>query len=134
MAQWDFCANVDELVALSADGRGPRSMSAMLAAAREVVARLRAEDPAALQEWLDANADFLIAQQMLATSVHAQRAASDDVSALLRDWIFGRAGAEADGRSGVAWLREEHPAQLRAWLLSQVDRLVEGEITRLETQ
>jgi hypothetical protein len=112
MAQWDFCANVDELVALSAEARGPRSMSAMLAAAREVVARLRAEDAVALQQWLDANADFLIAQQVLATSVHAQQAARHDVSALLRDWISGRAAAEADGRSGVAWLREEHPAQL----------------------
>jgi hypothetical protein len=134
MAQWDFCANVDELVALSADGRGPRSMSAMLSAAREVVARLRAEDPAGLQKWLDDNADFLVAQQMLAGSVHAQQAASVQVSALLRDWSFGRTGTEPDGRSGAAWLREEHPAQLRAWLLSQVDRLVEGEITRLEIQ
>jgi hypothetical protein len=108
-------------------------VSAMLSAAREVVARLRAEDAVALQQWLDANADFLIAQQVLATSVHAQQAASDDVSALLRDWISGRAATEADGRSGVAWLREEHPAQLRAWLLNQVDQLVEDEITRLRT-
>jgi hypothetical protein len=134
MAQWDFCANVDELVALSSDGRGPTSMAEMLTAAREVVARLRAEDPIALHEWLDANADFIIAQQVLATSVHAQQAPSDDVSLLLRDWLYDQAGTEADAPSGTAWLREEHPAILRAWLLSQVDRLVEDEITRLGTQ
>ena len=134
MAQWDFCANVDELVALSADGQGPRSMSAMISAAREVVARLRAEEPTALQQWLDTNADFLIAQQMLATSVHARQQPGDDVSVLLRGWISGRTDTEADGQSGVAWLREEHPAQLRAWLLRQVDWLVEGEIARLEIQ
>jgi len=134
MAQWDFCANVDELVALSTDGRGPSSMAEMLAAAREVVARLRAQDPVALHEWLDANADVIIAQQVLATLVHAQKTASDDVSLLLRDWLYDRAGTEADARSGAAWLREENPAILRAWLLSQVDRLVEDEITRLGTQ
>jgi hypothetical protein len=133
MAQWDFCANVDELVALSADGRGPTSMAEMLTAAREVVARLRAENPVALHQWLDANADLIIAQQVLATSVHAQQAASDDVSLLLRDWLYDRVGTE-DAMSGAAWLREEYPAILRAWLLSQVDRLVEHEITRLETQ
>jgi hypothetical protein len=134
MTRWDFSANVDELVALSADGRGPSSMAGMLTAAREVVARLRAEDPAALHEWLDANADFLIAQQVLAASVHAQQAADDDVRLLLRDWLYDRAGGGADAGSGAAWLREEHPAILRAWLLSQVDRLVEDEITRLDTQ
>jgi hypothetical protein len=134
MAQWDFGANVDELVALSAAGRGPSSMAGMLTAAREVVARLRAEDPVALHEWLDANADFLIAQQVLAASVHAQQAAGDDVRLLLRDWLHDRAGGAADAGSGAAWLREEHPAILRAWLLSQVDRLVEDEITQLETQ
>jgi hypothetical protein len=133
MAQWDFCANVDELVALSADGRGPTSMAEMLTAAREVVARLRAEDPVALHQWLDANADLIIAQQVLTTSAHAQQAASDDVSLLLRDWLYDRVGTE-DAMSGAAWLREEYPAILRAWLLSQVDRLVEHEITRLETQ
>src|SRR5450432_4561371 len=99
MAQWDFCANVDELVALSTDGRGPTSMAEMLAAAQQVVARLRAENPVALHQWLDANADFLIAQQVLATSVHAQHAASDDVRLLLRDWLYDRARAEADARS-----------------------------------
>jgi hypothetical protein len=133
MAQWDFCANVDELVALSADGRGPTSMAEMLTAAREVVARLRAENPVALHQWLDANADLIIAQQVLTTSVHAQQAASDDVSLLLRDWLYDRVGTE-DAMSGAAWLREEYPDILRAWLLSQVDRLVEHEITRLETQ
>jgi hypothetical protein len=133
MAQWDFCANVDELVALSTDGRGPTSMAEMLAAAQQVVARLRAENPVALHQWLDANADLIIAQQVLATSVHAQQAASDDVSLLLRDWLYDRVGTE-DAMSGAAWLREEYPAILRAWLLSQVDRLVEHEITRLETE
>lgn len=134
MAQWDFCANIDELVALSADGRGPSSMAEMLAAAREVVAQLRARDPVALHEWLDSNADVIIAQQVLATSVHAQKTAGDDVSLLLRDWLYDRADTEADARSGAAWLREEYPAILRAWLLSQVDRLIEDEITRLGTQ
>jgi hypothetical protein len=109
-------------------------MAGMLTAAREVVARLRVEDPVALHEWLDANADFLIAQQVLAASVHAQQAAGDDVRLLLRDWLDDRARGDADAGSGAAWLREEHPAILRAWLLSQVDRLVEDEITRLETQ
>jgi hypothetical protein len=134
MAQWDFGANVDELVALAADGRGPSSMAKMLTAAREVVARLRVEDPVALHEWLDANADLLIAQQVLAASVHAQQAAGDDVRLLLRDWLYDRAGEEADAGSGAAWLREEYPAILRAWLLGQVDRLVEDEIARLGMQ
>jgi hypothetical protein len=134
MAQWDFGANVDELVALAADGRGPSSMAEMLTAAREVVARLRVEDPVALHEWLDANADLLIAQQVLAASVHAQQAAGDDVRLLLRDWLYDRAGEEADAGSGAAWLREEYPAILRAWLLGQVDRLVEDEIARLGMQ
>jgi hypothetical protein len=66
--------------------------------------------------------------------VHAQKTAGDDVSLLLWDWLYDRAGTEADTRSGAAWLREEYPAILRAWLLSQVDRLVEDEITRLGTQ
>jgi hypothetical protein len=108
-------------------------MAEMLAAAQQVVARLRAENPVALHQWLDANADLIIAQQVLATSVHAQQAASDDVSLLLRDWLYDRVGTE-DAMSGAAWLREEYPAILRAWLLSQVDRLVEHEITRLETE
>jgi hypothetical protein len=110
------------------------SADATAVAAQQVVARLRAEDPVALHEWLDANADFLIAQQVLATSVHAQHAASDDVRLLLRDWLYDRARTEADARSGAAWLREEYPAILRAWLLSQVDRLVQDEITRLGNQ
>jgi hypothetical protein len=76
-------------------------MSAMLAAAGEVVARLRAEDPVALQQWLDPNADFLIAQQVLAAWVHAQQRPSDDVSTLLRDWISSRAGAGPT--TGRAW-------------------------------
>ncbi len=134
MAQWDFCANVEELVALSADGQGPRSMPAMLSAAEQVVTRLRAEDPAALRQWLDDNANLLIAQQVLAMSVHAQRGASDEIGALLRDWLVGQTGNEVHMPSAVVWLREEHPAQLRAWLLSQVDRLVESEITRLRIE
>ena len=79
MAQWDFSASVEELVALSGEGRGPTSMSAMLSAAHEVVARLRARDPLALQQWLDANAEPLIAQQMLARSVHAQQGSNDEM-------------------------------------------------------
>ena len=109
-------------------------MSAMLSAAHEVVTRLRARDPLALQQWLDANAEPLIAQQMLARSVHAQQGSSDEMSALLGEWLVGRIGTATGGMTAVAWLREEHPAQLRAWLLSQVDRLVESEIARLETK
>ena len=133
MAQWDFSASVEELVALSGEGRGPTSMSAMLSAAHEVVARLRARDPVALQQWLDANAEPLIAQQMLARSVHAQQDSSDQMSALLGEWLVGRTGTATGELTAVGWLREEHPAQLRAWLLSQVDRLVEDEIARLES-
>lgn len=125
MAQWDFSADVDRLLRSVETGRAPRSMSQMVEATRAVV-RADGSDPARLQAWLVANAEALVGQQLLAASVHAQPSPLTDLPRVLHEWT-----ARADDPSAEAavdWLKEEHPALLRAWLLARVEDLIAAEM------
>jgi hypothetical protein len=128
MVQWDFAADVAALLRQTERGEGPRSMSQMLEAAETIVRGGRSR-PAELQRWLDDNAETLIGQQILVTSVHAQSSALTELPRVLREWTaqFGQPNAAA----ALDWLKEEYPALLRAWLLSRVEDLIRAEMTKV---
>lgn len=129
MTQWDFAANLDGLLASVEGGdRGPRSMSEMVQAAATLVQRSRSQDPHGFERWCNENADALVGQQLLIANVHSEKAPSSDLPRTLRDWVAQdptRGPTEA-----VAWLKENHPGLLRAWLLSRVEDLVGQEMTK----
>ena len=71
MAQWDFAADIADLLDRTNLGEGPRSMSEMIEAAQSVLGVGRSQ-PTQLQRWLNDHAETLIGQQILVASVHAQ--------------------------------------------------------------
>ena len=128
MTQWDFAADIEELVASVEAGGGPRSMSSMVQTAAALAERSRREDPAGLHRWFDDNAAALIGQQLLIANVHAQESAEIDLPSAVRRWA-----AQYEGRTpseALAWLKEEHPGLLRAWLLSRAEGLIGEELAR----
>jgi hypothetical protein len=100
-------------------------MSEMIDAASSVVEASHA-DPAALRRWLSENAETLVGQQILVTAVHSQRSPSVDLPRVLREWASQ--GDRVTAASAVEWLKEEHPALLRAWLLTRVEDLIAAEM------
>jgi hypothetical protein len=102
-------------------------MTEMIDAASSVVAASHA-DPGALRRWLSENAETLVGQQILVTAVHSQQSPGADLPRVLQDWVSqaGRVTAFA----AVEWLKEEHPALLRAWLLTRVEDLIAAEMVK----
>jgi hypothetical protein len=125
VAEWDFAAGVGELLHQTERGAGPRSMSQMIEAA-ETVVRAGRSDPAQLQRWLNDNAEVLVGQQILVSSVHAQLSAGTELPRVLRAWAAGVDLPTA--AAAMDWLKEEYPALLRAWLLSRVEELLDAEL------
>ena len=127
MAQWDFGVEVTRLLERTEHGNGPRTMTEIIGAASSVVAASHA-DPAALRRWLSENAEALVGQQILVTAVHSQQSPGADLPRVLQAWASqaGRVPASA----AVEWLKEEHPALLRAWLLTRVEDLIAAEIAK----
>ena len=126
MAEWDFGADLEALLALTRGSEGPRTMSGMVQAATALIQRSRSEDPEGLERWFDENAEVLVCQQLLVANVHSQPSPKTDLSRALREWA-----AQSDDTSpaaAVAWLKEENPALLRAWLLSRVEDLIADEL------
>ena len=126
LAEWDFAADVADLLHQTERGEGPRSMAQMIEAAQTVV-RAGRSHPIELQTWLNDNAETLIGQQILVSSVHAQSSAATELPRVLRTWA-----ASVDQPTATAameWLKEEYPGLLRAWLLSQVEGLLDAELT-----
>lgn len=123
--QWDFAANLTQLLDLAERGDGPQTMSELIAAASSVVQRSQA-DPTQLRRWLDDNAQALVGQQLLVTVVHGQESPGVELLRVLRKWV-----AQTDDRTAAAaveWLKEEHPGLLRAWLLGRVEELIAAEL------
>ena len=128
MTQWDFTADVEHLLAQVEDGGAPRTMSSMVHAAYALVQRSRSADPPGLQRWLNDNAATLVGQQLLVANVHAQQDPRTALPRALDEWA-----ARSEDRApaaAVAWLKEEYPGLLRAWLLSRVEELIADEIAR----
>jgi hypothetical protein len=100
-------------------------MSQMIEAA-ETVVRAGRSDPAQLQRWLNDNAEVLVGQQILVSSVHAQLSAGTELPRVLRAWAAGVDLPTA--AAAMDWLKEEYPALLRAWLLSRVEELLDAEL------
>lgn len=126
MAEWDFGADLEVLLALTREAEGPRTMSGMVAAATALIQRSRSEDPEGLRRWFDENAEVLVCQQLLVANVHSQPSPKTDLPRVLREWaarVEDRSAASA-----VAWLKEENPALLRAWLLSRAEDLIADEL------
>jgi hypothetical protein len=125
LAQWDFAADIADLLDKTNRGEGPRSMSEMIGAAQAVV-RVGRSHPTQLQRWLNDHAETLIGQQILVASVHAQSSPEIELPRVLREWT-----ADAPSPTGAAaleWLKEEYPGLLRAWLLSRVEELLHAEL------
>ena len=136
VAEWDFCADVDAVVSLSLEGRGPLSMSETVQAAASTITRLEEQAPQALTGWLHANATVLLAQQLLVASVQSQRQVEDRLHAALTDWrqtVMDPAVPTDTGGVSEApeWLRENRPGLLRAWLLSRLPALLRSELDDL---
>ncbi len=128
LTQWDFVADLDRLLVSVAHEAGPRTMSGMAEAAASLVQRSRASDPTGLQRWLDDNAETLVGQQILVANVHAQQSPAIELPLAVRAWA-----AQHDDQNpaeAVAWLKENRPGLLRAWLLSRVEDLIAEEMTR----
>jgi hypothetical protein len=128
LTQWDFTANLEQLLASVERGDGPRSMSSMIQAAAALIQRSRRNNPTGLEGWLNDNADALIGQQILIANVHAQPSPATELPRALHQWA-----AQGEGRTpaqAVAWLKEEYPGLLRAWLLSRVEDLIGDEMAR----
>jgi hypothetical protein len=77
---------------------------------------------------LSDNAEVLVGQQLLVASVHAQSSPAADLPRVLREWAAG--ADERTPAAAVAWLKEQYPALLRAWLLCKVEDLVADELSR----
>ena len=125
MAQWDFQADIADLLRQIQLGAGPRSMSQMVEAVHSLLEAGRAQ-PAELQRWLSDNLSALIGQQILVASVHAQSSPLVELPRVLRAW----AGQSNDPTAAAAmeWLKEEYPGLLRAWLLCRVEELIDDEL------
>ncbi len=126
MTQWDFAVNLEQLLTSAGQVGGPTSMLDMMRTASAVVAQSRRDDPAGLHRWLDENADALVGQQLLIASVHVQPSPGAALPRALNDWLEGRGSETAT--EAVAWLKENHPGLLRAWLLSRVDEMIAAEL------
>ena len=101
-------------------------MSSMIEEAAALAARSRSDDPAGLERWFNDNAEALIGQQILVADVHAHSNPLIDLPRVVHEWMAQpghRTPAEA-----VAWLKEQHPGLLRAWLLSRVEDLIAEEM------
>ena len=129
MTQWDFGADVEQLLDAIGHQEGPRSMSSMVEAAGSLVRRGRADGSDALRRWLDANAEALVGQQLLIANVHAQQSPALELPRVLREWA-SRVEVP-DPVEAVAYLKAEHPGLLRAWLLERVDDLVGEQLAGL---
>jgi len=128
VTQWDFTADVEHLLAQVEDGGALRTMSSMVDAAYALVDSSGGADPAGLQRWLNDNAATLVGQQLLVANVHAQQDPRTALPRALDEWA-----ARSEDRApaaAVAWLKEEYPGLLRAWLLSRVEELIADEIAR----
>ncbi len=128
MAEWDFGADLEALLALTREAEGPRTMSGMVQAATSLVQRSRSEDPEGLRHWFEENAEVLVCQQLLVANVHSQPSPRTDLPRALRQWAAQ--SEDQSAAAAVAWLKEENPALLRAWLLGRVEDLVADELTR----
>lgn len=126
MTQWDFRADVERLLALTGQEGGQSTMSGIVEMAQSLVLRGRRDDPAGLARWFNDNAEMLVAQQILISTVHAQRSPATGLPRLLHEWA-ARSEIQAP-HAAVEWLKEEHPALLRAWLLSRVEDLIAREL------
>jgi hypothetical protein len=100
----------------------------MVQAAEVLVRRSRAEDPAGLDGWFRDNAEALVGQQLLVANVHAQLSPAADLQSVLSEWAAR--SENSTPAAAVAWLKEEHPGLLRAWLLSRVEELIADELAR----
>lgn len=128
MTAWDFTADLQRLLASVKFDAGPRTMSSMVQAADELVQRSRADDPAGLERWFGDNAETIIGQQLLVANVHAQLAPGIDLPRVVHEWAAH--SKDWTPAAAVAWLKEEHPGLLRAWLLSRVEELIADELAR----
>ncbi len=129
MTEWDFCADVDALLSLSLDGRGPVAMTEIMDTAAATVDRLGAQAPESLSSWLHADAVTLLAQQLLVASVHSQVDVDERFDQAVSQWRNQVAhhsdkGSDEQTQSALDWLRENQPGLLRAWLLTQLPALV----------
>ncbi len=102
-------------------------MTEMIDVASSVVAACHA-DQGALRRWLSENAEILVGQQILVTAVHSQQSPGTDLPRVLQDWA-SQAGP-VTACAAVEWLKEEHPALLRAWLLTRVEDLIAAEMAK----
>ena len=100
-------------------------MSQMIETA-EMLVRAGRSHPDQMDRWLNDNAETLIAQQILVASVHAQSSAVTKLPQVLHAWRARAEGPTAG--AALDWLKEEHPALLRAWLLSRVEELLADEM------
>ena len=128
LTQWDFAADLGGLLALVEHGAGPRTMSSMVQEVDVIVQRSRTDDPAGLERWFNDNAETLIGQQILVASVHAQRSPAIELPRVVRAWSAQT--EDPTPAAAVAWLKEEYPGLLRAWLLCRVEDLIADEIAR----
>lgn len=127
MTKWDFCADVDALVSLSLDGRGPVAMTEIMDTAAATVDRLGEQTPESLSSWLHANAVTLLAQQLLVASVHSQVDVDERFDQAVSQWrnqVANHSDKGGDEQSALDWLRANRPGLLRAWLLTQLPSLV----------
>jgi hypothetical protein len=127
MTQWDFAAELDRLLDPADSSRRPESMAEIVELATALAERART-DPQSFQAWVADNALPLIGQHLLASSVHAQPDPERDLPRTLAEWAAGV--AEPSAAAAVEWLKQEHPALLRAWLLTRVEELIADELGR----
>jgi len=128
VVQWDFSADLEQLVSLIDQGAGPRTMSSMAQSASSLIQRSRCDDPAGLERWFSENAEVLVAQQLLVANVHKQQSPATELPRVLREWAAH--SEDQTPEAAVGWLKEEYPGLLRAWLLSRVADLIADELTR----
>jgi hypothetical protein len=126
LAQWDFTADIADLLDKTNLGEGPRSMSEMIEATQTLV-RVGRSHPTQMQRWLNDHAETLIGQQILVASVHAQSSPETELPRVLHAW---KADAPSPtSAAALEWLKEEYPGLLRAWLLSRVEELLHSELS-----
>jgi hypothetical protein len=127
LAQWDFQADIADLLRQIRLGAGPRSMAQMVEAVDSLLQAGRSQ-PAELQRWLSDNLPALIGQQILVASVHAQFAPLVELPRVLRAWAAQ--SNDPTAAAAMEWLKEEYPGLLRAWLLCRVEELVGDELSK----